>query len=84
MVECELSPRSTAEYAFFVLIDTWWNVNFISQRKNTTALSVLIDTWWNVNSYNEGKESGSRLVLIDTWWNVNSFDGSRCLMLTVF
>ena len=38
-----------ADLLFFVLIDTWWNVN-LSYRCRTHLLQiVLIDTWWNVN-----------------------------------
>ena len=32
-----------------VLIDTWWNVNFIYATIRKTDILVLIDTWWNVN-----------------------------------
>ena len=32
-----------------VLIDTWWNVNFIRKSANYKNGNVLIDTWWNVN-----------------------------------
>ena len=34
---------------FCVLIDTWWNVNYIQQSKILNPNKVLIDTWWNVN-----------------------------------
>ena len=33
-----------------VLIDTWWNVNYIQQSKILNSNKVLIDTWWNVNT----------------------------------
>ena len=33
----------------FVLIDTWWNVNYFGRVDIITAYRVLIDTWWNVN-----------------------------------
>ena len=33
-----------------VLIDTWWNVNFIRKSSNYKNGNVLIDTWWNVNT----------------------------------
>ena len=33
----------------FVLIDTWWNVNFCFYVGDGTDPIVLIDTWWNVN-----------------------------------
>ena len=32
-----------------VLIDTWWNVNFVTSRQLMDVEQVLIDTWWNVN-----------------------------------
>ena len=34
-----------------VLIDTWWNVNYIQQSKILNPNKVLIDTWWNVNNF---------------------------------
>ena len=33
----------------FVLIDTWWNVNYMNIRSEIGQYPVLIDTWWNVN-----------------------------------
>ena len=33
----------------FVLIDTWWNVNYLQRRNILRVKIVLIDTWWNVN-----------------------------------
>ena len=33
-----------------VLIDTWWNVNFLYSLIVKLICIVLIDTWWNVNS----------------------------------
>ena len=32
-----------------VLIDTWWNVNYVAYLVNRVRYTVLIDTWWNVN-----------------------------------
>ena len=34
---------------YFVLIDTWWNVNREQTFPIGRILKVLIDTWWNVN-----------------------------------
>ena len=34
-----------------VLIDTWWNVNFVCTVQNGNFREVLIDTWWNVNRH---------------------------------
>ena len=32
-----------------VLIDTWWNVNDVTEDEWDRVDTVLIDTWWNVN-----------------------------------
>ena len=66
--------ESIVKYCFFivlVLIDTWWNVNFILADLNFVALIVLIDTWWNVNFGCDSVTLSDDSVLIDTWWNVN-------------
>ena len=49
MVECELQSKRPEQVLNLVLIDTWWNVNFIHKKKHLIPLKVLIDTWWNVN-----------------------------------
>ena len=71
MVECELSSACFRCISVFVLIDTWWNVNVIFKRIDTTHNKVLIDTWWNVNILPLCVSSKVSVVLIDTWWNVN-------------
>ena len=55
-----------------VLIDTWWNVNFVYIRTESDVDKVLIDTWWNVNCMLDAIMSLAVSVLIDTWWNVNN------------
>ena len=35
--------------AGMVLIDTWWNVNLLTNSLDEIKTMVLIDTWWNVN-----------------------------------
>ena len=54
-----------------VLIETLWNVKFLSYRFNLWHFAVLIETLWNV------KQAGIRVglcgwftVLIETLWNV--------------
>ena len=49
MVECEFGNVSNSVYKTLVLIDTWWNVNFVNSLIFPVNQSVLIDTWWNVN-----------------------------------
>ena len=49
---------------FWVLIDTWWNVNDVNDGDKLSADSVLIDTWWNVNA-----EDCHTLILTDTSFN---------------
>ena len=33
----------------YVLIDTWWNVNYFFEINGIGGHAVFIDTWWNVN-----------------------------------
>ena len=40
---------NTALVRVTVLIDTWWNVNYLQKSKCHGDYIVLIDTWWNVN-----------------------------------
>ena len=49
MVECEFILFIDIMYCFWVLIDTWWNVNDGSKENEKIGADVLIDTWWNVN-----------------------------------
>ena len=71
MVECELKPYGMVNVPESVLIDTWWNVNFVDIFKLTNQFRVLIDTWWNVNCSYRMQGALRAIVLIDTWWNVN-------------
>ena len=50
MVECEYELLKRSRTGIIVLIDTWWNVNYIQQSKILNPNKVLIDTWWNVNT----------------------------------
>ena len=61
-----------------VLIDTWWNVNHVSDIMISKVNIVLIDTWWNVNSSFLTPFPSDLFVLIDTWWNVNYLQKSKC------
>ena len=38
-----------------VLIDTWWNVNYVLYIRHSHTPLVLIDTWWNVNTSSNTK-----------------------------
>ena len=49
MVECECWLDISMVLCVRVLIDTWWNVNYLYSRLTTLIYLVLIDTWWNVN-----------------------------------
>ena len=51
MVECEYELLKRSRTGIIVLIDTWWNVNYIQQSKILNPNRVLIDTWWNVNEF---------------------------------
>ena len=82
MVECESYLDRICKTRFQVLIDTWWNVNYIQHSKILNPNKVLIDTWWNVNVRDEIQFDSQNRVLIDTWWNVNfSPVSSVCLSL---
>ena len=74
MVECESGEITGLTVFEGVLIDTWWNVNF---------LKILIIFWiFSFNRYMVECELiyhksifADNKVLIDTWWNVNSKRG---------
>ena len=72
MVECEFVYIKLDCIDICVLIDTWWNVNFLLTRLWREPVRVLIDTWWNVNSRFPPIRFVTAPVLIDTWWNVNA------------
>ncbi len=64
-------PVLRVSYPDTVLIDTWWNVNFVSN-----ACVSGYDTRFNrymveCEFYLIGFQFPLRIVLIDTWWNVN-------------
>ena len=70
MVECESYDIHFIANLLFVLIDTWWNVNFLKMKDFLISLSF--------NRYMVECELiyhklifVLRKVLIDTWWNVN-------------
>ena len=44
-----LMRKTETSMRYKVLIDTWWNVNVMSQAYSAEKIPVLIDTWWNVN-----------------------------------
>ena len=41
--------------SLIVLIDTWWNVNYVLYIRHSHTPLVLIDTWWNVNTSSNTK-----------------------------
>ena len=54
------------------LIDTQWNVNYISDKVNEHKREELIDTQWNVNFDRQIFILNTEFELIDTQWNVNN------------
>ena len=62
------------DYTCEVLIETYWNVNFVAKTLPESALFVLIETYWNVNRLVKTRNGFKVLVLIETYWNVN-FEG---------
>ena len=55
-----------------VLIETYWNVNYMETGKNHQDFSVLIETYWNVNKIGALVIFRQSHVLIETYWNVNT------------
>ena len=54
-----------------VLIETLWNVNFLSPVIVLDRVIVLIETLWNVNFSADTQQVLRSTVLIETLWNVN-------------
>ena len=79
MVECELRCIHISPNVYYVLIDTWWNVNTVYIQDMYRDYRVLIDTWWNVNILVRRLRPGGETVLIDTWWNVNYTSGENSI-----
>ena len=49
-MECKLTKINIFFYrVIYELIDTLWNVNFISYWRRKILIRELIDTLWNVN-----------------------------------
>ena len=61
-----------------VLIETYWNVNFLHGKGFLLSRSrVLIETYWNVNLTFGCVLIHHILVLIETYWNVNFITSGR-------
>ena len=57
---------------FFVLIDTWWNVNLTSTgyvRRDVRSFNRYMVECELITKTLSTLKNGT--VLIDTWWNVN-------------
>ena len=70
-MECKYICKASYKLRCKELIDTLWNVNFISIICYMMLLVELIDTLWNVNFFTYEYQKTSTLELIDTLWNVN-------------
>ena len=57
----------------WVLIETYWNVNFVQVVHFLKRQIVLIETYWNVNTKDSTPLKWRGYVLIETYWNVNEF-----------
>ena len=55
----------------FVLIETLWNVNGVTNTLCGKSQGVLIETLWNVNDSVNLTFTTAAFVLIETLWNVN-------------
>ena len=71
MVECESKNGKKVYEGYYVLIDTWWNVNminndaWISEEIGFNRYMVECEFCFNLTN------KPFNVVLIDTWWNVN-------------
>ena len=54
-----------------VLIELYWNVNFIIDFDQCVVSTVLIELYWNVNIENYDRQEEWSDVLIELYWNVN-------------
>ena len=51
IVECKEVPLAKPQASSIDLIDTLWNVKFVSVLARSNSLLDLIDTLWNVKSF---------------------------------
>ena len=61
------------QLSYIVLIETYWNVNYLTAMPGAATACVLIETYWNVNQLNPVTVDKQYIVLIETYWNVNAF-----------
>lgn len=54
-----------------VLIELYWNVNFIDSLITAIWFTVLIELYWNVNQKELCGNDARAIVLIELYWNVN-------------
>ena len=72
-MECKYDSYACNDRKLSELIDTLWNVNPYTARKEFLTQMELIDTLWNVNLFKSNGYSTGRQELIDTLWNVNRY-----------
>ena len=44
-----------------ILIETYWNVNFLYHQTGSCTVLILIETYWNVNQFLTAKLNRRRL-----------------------
>ena len=71
LLECKLDEKKYFEADLYVLISTYWNVNWLVAAYAEQAGFVLISTYWNVNYVASVGAAFATWVLISTYWNVN-------------
>ena len=53
-----------------VLIETYWNVKYYTDKEAAKTAQVLIETYWNVKERCRFSMHRQTVVLIETYWNV--------------
>ena len=76
-MECKLDEKKYFEADLYVLISTYWNVNWLVAAYAEQAGFVLISTYWNVNYVASVGAAFATWVLISTYWNVNFKSGQK-------
>ena len=70
-MKCKFLFNTSIALVIIVLIEAYWNVNYISQVKTVCTREVLIEAYWNVNELEKHKNNTGNNVLIEAYWNVN-------------
>ncbi len=61
------------------IIETYWNVNFLTVNLLNLKDAEIIETYWNVNFLTVNLLNLKDAEIIETYWNVNSGRIIYCL-----